>query len=70
MKTRVVRNWEHDFRTGTARIYVDVKDDEEGTTVTVCKEMPDSLLPAALRTWEQARATALGAVLAEPPASQ
>lgn len=29
--TRTILNWEHDFRTATARVYVRIADDVEGT---------------------------------------
>lgn len=70
MIARTIVNWEHDFRTGMARVYVTVKDDTEGTEQTRMFEYPDTVLPAALKAWEQSVATNKGATLAVPPPVQ
>lgn len=62
--TRTILNWEHDFRTATARAYIRVVDDVEGTDQVRMVEYPASVLPAALATWEQSVATAKNATLA------
>lgn len=64
---RVIDYWTHDLASGVLTLHVVVTDRVPSTLSERSHQFPDSVLPAAFKTWEQARATALGATLALSP---
>ena len=66
MITRVIDWWRHDFANKNVLVQMTITDSDEGTTATKHVNYADTVLPSEIVTWEEARATGLGATRAVP----